>query len=200
MAGGAGRAFPPRARERRGAREPGRGVGAAPRPRSDAARSGRPQRAPRRRQSPRVSCALGPRAPLRVSGRPAGGPGPVCRGGTDGPALVRESRASQKPKGNSGGKVPATGDTVWCARRPAAVSGARDTRTWGSPAAFPSRPSRGRTGGLRRWAPAGERAPRTHDPWQGPQRPRARAWTTAPNAGRGGGSGWPASPDLWGLS
>lgn len=147
-----------------------------------------------------MSGALGPRAPLRVSGRPAGGPGPVCRGGTDGPALARESRASQKPKGNSGGKVPATGDTVWCARRPAAVSGARDTRTWGSPAVRPSRPSRGRTGGRRRWAPAGERAPRTHDPRQGPQRPRARAWTTAPNAGRGGGSGWPASPDLWGLS
>uniref|UniRef100_A0ABI7YZS8 Guanine nucleotide-binding protein subunit gamma n=1 Tax=Felis catus TaxID=9685 RepID=A0ABI7YZS8_FELCA len=69
------------------------------RPRSDAARSGRPPRAPRRRQSPRVSGALGPRARLRVSGRPAGGPGPVRLWRRDGtaPAPASPGRArSQK--------------------------------------------------------------------------------------------------------
>lgn len=114
---GAGRAFPPLSGSVSRCGSPG--AEPAPRLRGDATRSGRPPRAPPRRQSPRVSGALGP-----GKWAPAGGSVGACRWGTDGTALapVSSGRAGDKRETRAGPSLELK-RRVWCLRRPTAVGG-----------------------------------------------------------------------------
>lgn len=146
--------------------------------RGDATRSGRPPRAPPRRQSPSVSGALGP-----GKWAPAGGSVGACRWGTDGTALapVSSGRAGDKRETRAGPSLELE-RRVWCLRRPAAVGGSSRNDTCDNRPRTPS-PALAAPAQVGISGPAG--APRIRDRPQSPWEARAQVWTDNSERGRG---------------